>query len=159
MKKLMVLVVVIFLAACGPRLDENGQMAKQYLQDQGYSIKSFEGNATYTFERENLTDMPDIAYWRVQSVEPDAYIGKEIIQEIFIVKDHPLSEIYGPQPGFSEKVEVRVYIHDGEIIGGISFPSSEGLAGSPYSLDGKTAEEMIGDYAAWQEKWVEKYGE
>jgi hypothetical protein len=159
MKKLMVLVVVLFLAACGPRLDENGEMAEQYLQDQGYSIKSYEGNATYTFEREDLTDKPDILYWRVQSVEPDAYIGKEIIQEIFIVKDHPLSEIYGPQPGFSEKVEVSVYIHDGEIIGGTSFPSGEGLAGSPYSLDGKTAEEMIGDYAAWQEKWVEKYGE
>ncbi|MFT9600766.1 hypothetical protein [Mesobacillus sp.] len=54
------------------------------------------------------------------------------------MKNHPLSNIYGPQKSFSYKVEVRVFIFNGEIIGGISHPVGNGIGGSPYSLDGKT---------------------
>jgi hypothetical protein len=147
-------------AACGPRLDENAQLAKEYLKDQGYSIKSYEGKYSYSFERQQLIDMPDSSIWAVQSIEPDAYIGKEITQEIFIVKNHPLSKTYRHMIGYSRKVEVRVFIFNGEIIGGTSFPVGNGLAGSPYSLDGKTAEEVINvDYGEWQKQWFEKYGD
>lgn len=147
------------LSACGPRLDENAQLAKEYLKDQGYSIKSYEGKYSYSFERQQLVDMPDSSIWAVQSIEPDAYIGKEITHEIFIVKNHPLSKTYRHKIGLSRKVEVRVFIYNGEIIGGTSFPVGNGWAGSPYSIDGKTAEEVIkGDYAEWNKQWSEKYG-
>lgn len=76
------------------------------------------------------------------------------------MKNHPLSNIYGPQKSFSYKVEVRVFIFNGEIIGGISHPVGNGIGGSPYSLDGKTAEEVIKmDYVEWQNQWIEKYGD
>ncbi len=130
------------------------------MKDQGYSIKSYEGKYSYSFERQQLVEMPHSSIWAVQSVEPDAYIGKEITQERFIVKHHPLSKIYGPQKSFSYNVSVSVFMFNGEIIGGISFPVGNGIAGSPYSLDGKTAEEVInGDYAEWNKQWYEKYGD
>ena len=159
MKKLVILFVVLFLSACGPRLDEDAQLAKEYLKEQGYSVKSYEGRFSHIIEREQLIHKPDIFVWAVQTVEPDAYIGKEITQERFIVKNHPLSKIYGPQKSFSYKVSVSVFLFKGEIIGGISFPVGNGIAGSPYSLDGKTAEEVIEmDYAEWNKQWNEKYG-
>lgn len=160
MNKLVILFVVLFLSACGPRLDEDAQLAKEYLKEQGYSVKSYEGKFSHIIEREQLIHKPDIFVWAVQTVEPDAYIGKEITQERFIVKHHPLSKIYGPQKSFSYKVSVSVFMFEGEIIGGISFPVGNGIAGSPYSLDGKTAEEVInGDYAEWNKQWNEKYGD
>ncbi|MBT2663413.1 hypothetical protein [Bacillus sp. ISL-45] len=147
------------LAACGPRLDENAQLAKDYLKEQGYSIRSYEGRYSYIIEREQLIHKPDSSIWAVQTVEPDAYIGKEITQERFIVKNHPLSKIYGPQKSFSYKVSVSVFMYNGKIIGGISSPVGNGVGGSPYSLDGKTAEEVLkGDYAEWIKPWNEKYG-
>lgn len=151
--------VVLLLSACGPRLDDNAQLAKEYLKDQGYSIKSYEGKYAYSFERQQLIDRPDSSIWAVQTVEPDAYIGKEITQEIFIVKNHPLGKTYEHKLGLSRKVEVRVFTFNGEIIGGTSFPVGDGLVGSPYSIDGKTAEEVIEmDYAKWNKQWDQKYG-
>ncbi|WLR57248.1 hypothetical protein LC048_10515 [Mesobacillus subterraneus] len=160
MKKLVILLVVFVLTACGPRLDENAQLAKEYLKDQGYSIKSYEGKYSHIIKREQLIHKPDMSVWAVQTEKPDAYIGKEIIQERFIVKNHPLSKIYGPQKSFSYKVSVSVFMFKGEIIGGISFPVGNGIAGSPYSLDGKTSEEVIKmDHVEWQNQWIEKYGD
>jgi hypothetical protein len=89
--------------------------------------------------------MPHNSIWSVQTVSPEPYIGKEIAQEAFVVTNHPLSEIYGHQEGFTEKVDVRVFIYNGEVIGGISYPVGEGIGGWGYSLDGNTAEEIHGD--------------
>lgn len=97
--------------------------------------------------------------WAVQPVKPDPYIGKEITQEIFVVKNHPLGKIYGPQIGYSSKVEIRVFIFNNEIIGGTSFPIGRGIVGSPHSLNGLTVEEFLDvDYGEWREKWNEEYG-
>ncbi|WP_415813257.1 hypothetical protein [Mesobacillus thioparans] len=141
-------------------MDENAELAKQFLEDRGYSIKSYEGRNSYSFEKQDLLNKPHDMVWAVQPVKPDHYIGKEITQEIFIVKNHPLGKIYGPQIGFSSKVEVSVFIFNDEIIGGTSFPIGKGITGAPYSLDGLTAEEFLAeDYREWRAKWDEKYGD
>lgn len=159
MKRLTVLIFILMLGACAPKLDENGQLAREYLESKGYSIKSYEGEESFIVERQKLIDMPDISIWAVQSIEPDSFIGKEITQEIFIVKDHPLSKIYGSQKSFTNKVEVRVFVFNGEVIGGTSYPVGNGVGGAHYSLDGQTAEEVRKqDYVEWQNKWIEKYG-
>ncbi|WP_409250783.1 hypothetical protein V1502_11465 [Bacillus sp. SCS-153A] len=45
-------------------------------------------------------------------------------------------------------------MYEGEVIGGTSFPVGEGVGGWPYSLDGKTAEEIHGERpAALLEEW------
>ncbi|RIW34039.1 hypothetical protein D3H55_10610 [Bacillus salacetis] len=145
MKRLIFFTVIFFPVGCGPQMDSDGELAKQYLLDQGYDIESYEGNKDYSFTRAELGDIPHNSMWSVQPVSPEPYIGKEIAQEAFVVKNHPLSEIYGHQEGFTEKVEVRVFISNGEVIGGISNPVGEGIGGCCYSLDGKTAEEIHGD--------------
>lgn len=145
MKQLIFLMVFFVLAGCGQNLDSNGTLARQFLVDEGYEIKSYEGTQVYSFTREDLADMPEISTWAVQRVQPDSYLGRDIVQEIFIVKNHPLSKIYGNQQGFSKKVEVRVFIYNGEVIGGTSYPVGEGIGGWGYSIDGKTAEEIHGE--------------
>jgi hypothetical protein len=159
MKRILVLVFLFLLAGCGPKLDGNAELARQYLEDKGYSIKSYEGKQSFTFKKHDLLNKPYDMVWAVQPVKPDPYIGKEITQEVFIVKNHPLGKIYGPQTGFSSKVEVSVFIYNDEIIGGTSFPIGKGIAGSPHSLDGLTVEEFLEDedYRDWRAKWDENY--
>ena len=98
--------------------------------------------------------MPHISIWARQTVQPDPYIGKDIIQEIFIVKNHPLSRVYG------RKVEVRVFVFGGQVIGGTSVPADDSMAGWGYSLDGKTAEEVQDEnLEEWIDKWNKEYGQ
>ncbi|EDL66406.1 hypothetical protein [Bacillus sp. SG-1] len=73
--------------------------------------------------------MPHLAIWAVQPVAPGSYSGKKITQEIFILEGHPISKIYNSQPGFTGEAEFRVFMYEGEIIGGTSFPVGEGVAG------------------------------
>ncbi|NMH74564.1 hypothetical protein HF078_15870 [Bacillus sp. RO2] len=153
MKRIVFLAVIFFLVGCGPQMDSDdelamdsdGELAKQYLLDKGYDIESYKGNQDYSFTRAELGDMPHNSIWAVQTISPELYIGKEIVQEVFVVKNHPLSEMYGHQEGFTGKVEVRVFIYNDEVIGGTSYPVGEGVNGWGYSLDGKTAEEIHGD--------------
>lgn len=159
MKKILVFLLFFLLAGCGPNLDANAELAKKYLEDKGYSIKSYEGKQLFTFKKQDLLNKPYDMVWAVQPLKPDPYIGKEITQEIFIVKNHPLGKIYGPQIGFSSKAEIRVFIFNDEIIGGTSFPMGRGIAGAPHSLDGLTVEDFLDeDYGEWRAKWNERYG-
>ncbi|RBP89967.1 hypothetical protein DFO70_11073 [Cytobacillus firmus] len=98
--------------------------------------------------------MPHVSIWARQTVQPDPYIEEDIIQEIFIVKNHPLSKIYGIE------AELRVFIFDGQVIGGISYPADDTMGGWGYSLNGKTAEEVQdNDLEKWIDEWEKKYGE
>jgi hypothetical protein len=50
-------------------------------------------------------------------------------------------------------------LSEGKVIGGYSFPNIDGLAGSVYSLDGKTLEEVTGiTFKEWSDNWKKKYG-
>jgi hypothetical protein len=55
---------------------------------------------------------------------------------------------------------VTVWLIESEVIGGWSYPISKhnDVDGAPFSLDGKTAEEIKGDYPNWLEEWTNKYG-
>ncbi|MBB3114010.1 hypothetical protein FHS18_006126 [Paenibacillus phyllosphaerae] len=95
--------------------------------------------------------------WGVQSVEPDMYFGKDIKVYRFTVKNHPLEKRY--------KVEtnVSIMICEGQVIGGTSFPvqgkDEDVIMGAPYSLDGKTLEEVTQmSFKEWSENWTVKYG-
>ncbi|OCA84530.1 hypothetical protein A8F94_15295 [Bacillus sp. FJAT-27225] len=154
MKKVLAFLVLFLLVGCEQKfdLDANGKLAMQYLLDEGYTIKSYDGNYVYNVSKQDLVRQPHYYMWGVQSVSPDPYIGKDVIQERFTVKNHPLSKLYGP-------IAVSVFIYNGEVIGGTSFPAEGGMVGAPHSLDGKTLEEVIGqnDTQKWWKEWEEKY--
>ncbi|CEG27074.1 hypothetical protein [Bacillus sp. B-jedd] len=154
--KFLVLIFLMLLVGCAAdyKLDSNAKLAKEYLLQKGYSVKSYEGNYVYTFQRKDLVEMPHKMIWSLQSVKPDDYIGKEIIQERFIVKNHPVGKIY------KSKTAVNVFLFEGKVIGGTSYPAVDGMSGWGYSLDGKTAEELVGkNIQEWLVEWEKTYGE
>ncbi|TFB13595.1 hypothetical protein E3U55_15865 [Filobacillus milosensis] len=59
------------------------------------------------------------------------------------------------------KTSVTAWVIEKEVIGGWSYPISKNddVVGAPYSLDGKTAEEVKGNYSTWLEEWKNRYGE
>jgi hypothetical protein len=96
-----------------------------------------------------------------QSVFPDEFIGKIIHHEYFLVKNHPLDNWKSGSNRSIGKMSVSVLIVDGTPIGGTSFPRTKrnDLVGAPYSLDGKTLEEITDmDFRTWHKQWTEKYG-
>lgn len=49
-----------------------------------------------------------------------------------------------------------------EVIGGTSFPiTEESLYGAPFSLEGKSFEELYPNenWREWADRWMEKYGD
>lgn len=155
-KRIGIIVCALLLAACSsegeqsePTLGADAKVAQAYLEEQGYEIVSYRGNQTSSFEKADLLELPTRSTWEVQTTPPDDYIGRDIRQEHFIVRDHPLGQ-----------ANVSVMMVDGEVIGGTSFPdSAEPLTGASYSLDGKTAEELHPDYMEWRNEWEAKYSE
>jgi len=95
-------------------------------------------------------------------MSPDRYTGKKINIEIFQVKNHPLNKVYKQDSDFLGKIKVKAWIIKGMVIGGTSFPvfkKDAGMSGGPYSLEGKTPEEVKGDINKWTKKFEKKYGE
>jgi hypothetical protein len=152
-----VFLFLLILVACNPKLDDNVRLATEYLEDKGYSIESYKEKSTYTLYRESL--IHDVSTWAVQSEKPDPYIGEEIARLKFTVRNHPLSEFYSSQEGFTDIVQVEVLISKDEVIGGTSVPVGKDLSTPPYSLDGKLPREVLEkNYTDWYKEWLEKYG-
>ncbi|WP_051348488.1 hypothetical protein [Peribacillus kribbensis] len=168
MKWLLSLIVfVVVLTGCtkdpSPTLTHNGSLAKSYLNEKGYIILSFQGQSTYSFPRRGLAGNDhDQDEWSVQRVKPDEYIDKKINIETFHVKNHPLDKMFKSEKGYLGKTRVDVWMYNGKIIGGTSFPvlnERASIVGGFYSLDGKTGEEIHRDYRAWLREWQKKYQE
>ncbi len=145
MKNVLFILLVILMTACMNQeeenipLSENGKIAQRYLEEKGYKVVSHEGERTKIFTKADLTESPDKELWEVQYIAPDKYVGKEILMVKFFIKNHPLDHEYD-----GGKTSVTLMMLNKEVIGGESFPYSKAndLIGVPYSLDGKTAEEV-----------------
>ncbi|MCT4509291.1 MAG: DUF4830 domain-containing protein [Tepidibacter sp.] len=126
--------------------------AEEYIKTKGYVITTRKGEINrYTLEKNKLyggtETIPYQQSWAVQKVNPDDYLGKEIIIYCFTVKKHPLEKIYN--------VDTNLYIIicDGKVIGGYSYPNAN-ICGAVDSLDGETLEEVTGlNFQQWRERW------
>ena len=143
MKKLMYLLICLLLSGCVQDDDQlpltkKARISKEYLEDKGYVILTYEGEETKTYTKSDLTKLPHKQDWAVQTIEPDPYLNKEIHLVHFFVKGHPLDDEF--QGG---KTSVTVMMWNEEVIGGTSYPYSKhnDLLGGSYSLDGETSEE------------------
>ncbi|MDQ0660995.1 hypothetical protein [Paenibacillus sp. W2I17] len=132
--------------------------ATEYVKAKGYKISLYDGHVQkYTLDKEKLLYgiaemMPYRQTWGVQKVEPEKYFGMEISVYSFTVTNHPLEELY------DTKTKVSILLCEGKVIGGTSFPDAA-MDGAPYSLDGKTLEEVTGkSFHKWSEEWKKKYG-
>ncbi|MFP3918200.1 hypothetical protein U5N28_10350 [Lysinibacillus telephonicus] len=164
MKRIIVLFLVFIIAGCNNQLNDNKQqsemeedknidIAKNYLEELGYDVISYETKGSLLFTKSDLLDLPGEQIWGVQYTEPDNFLNKEINTVSFMVKNHPLDNLFN-----MGKTNATVLIFNEEVIGGWSFPhSKEPLIGAFYSIDGKTMEEIHGDLQKWRDEWENKY--
>lgn len=133
--------------------------ADDFLKEKGYKVLSYEGMTNYTLMKEMLLSQSEMVFWSVQNDKPDKYINKNLTLETFVVKNHPLDKKFKGDEKYLKRVRTMVLYRNADVIGGISFPiSKEEFLDNPYSLDGKTVEEISGlDYQAWSEKWILTY--
>ncbi|WP_207671380.1 DUF4830 domain-containing protein [Paenibacillus cymbidii] len=150
----------LILAGCGKEVTGDEKTAEQYIEQQGYKITSRKGEVQqYVLDKSKLygstETIPYQQSWGVQTEEPDTYFGKVITVYRFTVKNHPLEKKYNID------TNVSILLCEGKVIGGTSFPVQGKmlLMGAPYSIDGKTLEEVTGlTYIEWLENWRKKYG-
>ena len=98
-----------------------------------------------------LENLDFMQLWAVQKEEPDTYFGKEVVTYRFIVKNHPLEQLYSPDDC---DISVTVMLVDSKVIGGASGPKSKiknlVMVGGEYSIEGKTPNDIKGmDYSQW----------
>lgn len=151
--KWMLLICVFLVSGCSynmsvATLSEQGEIAKSHLEGLGYSIVSFEEEGEIEFKRNFVNVMPNDQLLSVQYGELDDYLDEVMATVHFLVSGHPLDDQYK-----KGKSHATVFLIENKVVGGWSFPySDEALAGAPYSLDGKTREEVHGS----NEKWLAK---
>lgn len=130
------------------KLGEDAKIAQTFLQDKGYQVLAYSSgtSSTYQLTEEKLNDEEDLYEnhkWALQGVRTESYIGKTVNNERFIVKNHPLDNWKSGDTVSKGMTYVDVMIVEGKAVGGISVPyTKEKMVGMPYSLEGKTLEEI-----------------
>ena len=118
MKKLIMLCSLLFLVGCSndektfEKLTEDGEIAKAYLEEQGYEVVGYKGESVLIFKEADFkTDSFEEKFWSVQPVKPDAYYDKSLPYISFIVKNHPFDE-----QAKKKQTLVYVLLHDKKVI-------------------------------------------
>ncbi|WP_282937897.1 hypothetical protein [Paenibacillus sp. RC67] len=148
--------MLVYVTGCSKQISGDELTAEQYVKSQGYAVTARGGPIySYQLDKSKLYGSPDstpyMQMWGVQAEEPDRYFGQQITIYRFTVKQHPLERIY------KKKTNVFIMMTGSRIIGGYSFPDAE-VAGSVYSLDGRTLEEVTGmNFQDWMAMWKKKY--
>ncbi|ADU29209.1 DUF4830 domain-containing protein [Evansella cellulosilytica] len=120
---------ILIVSGCSLiQLSDSADIAKEHLEDKGYRVISLVNESSGELTSSWVEGFPGSQEWDVQNVDPDEYIGKEIKRVRFKVKNHPLNSVD------NDEVNVTVFLHEEEVIGGISFFVN--MDGAPYSLDG-----------------------
>lgn len=139
----LVIVVCTVLSGCSKEeLTETGLVAKEYLDEKGYKILSYEQQVeSYLLTESKLKQPPYDLQWSVAGNNPEPYFDKTVYVEKFIVKGHPLDNWESNGVKSKGKVYVHVFVVDGAVVGGISYPdipARHGMVGAGYSLDGES---------------------
>lgn len=139
-RALIAIMCIVVLAGCqsSPVATEEGKVAQAYLEHQGYTVLSYEGEMTHVYTGKSVEELPDKFIWDVQTRDPEDFIGVPFRLLTFVVKNHPLDDQFG-----EGETSVTVMMTDKGVMGGWSLPrSKDPLVGGVYSLDGKTANEQ-----------------
>ncbi|MGD6801863.1 hypothetical protein FZC79_15385 [Rossellomorea vietnamensis] len=120
-------------------------IAKEYLEKEGYEVLSYENlQESYTLTKKKLETLPYQFYWMMPGNDSSPHIGKTVDVEKFLVRNHPLDD-WECCGGIKAKGKVYTYVYvvEGKVIGGTSFPygaENSDLGGGYWSLDGRTDE-------------------
>lgn len=136
------ILLILGLIGCQQKEDLNKEMtAKKYLEKQGYEVISYEQQQeSYKLTEEKLESAPYNFYWSLPGNDAKRYFDKTVFVEKFIVKNHPLDNWENDGIKSKGKVNVYVFVVDGKVVGGTSYPfipENSGLRGAYWSLDGR----------------------
>ncbi|BBI33652.1 hypothetical protein [Cohnella abietis] len=141
---IILLLVVTILSGCrateNQELTENAEIAKLYIEKEGYIVLSYESNvSTYVLTKDMVKTLPYSMYWTLPGNDPKPAYGKTVSVEKFIVKNHPLDNYKSGNAKSKGKTEVYVHLANGEVVAGTSFPvMNEQLSGGYWNINGKT---------------------
>jgi hypothetical protein len=122
------------------RLEGDSGIARDYLLEQGYEIVSYKGALqSYQLTSDLLGTTPYSIFWRLPDNDPAPYMNNMIHTEQFIVRNHPLDHYHSDNLKGLGKTTVSVYLAEGGVIGGNSFPviNDDGVAGGYFGLNGE----------------------
>lgn len=162
MKKIVFIfisIIIFTFVGCDKKVIGDEKTSEDYIKSKGYKITARSGEVErYLLEKSKLKGMteniPYIQAWSLQNVEPEKYLGKEIIIYGFIVNNHPLQQY---DINAKDGVKLFIMLNEGKVIGGYSYPNAD-VVGALSSLDGKTLEDVTGlSYQQWAENWKKKY--
>lgn len=137
----LIMSLFFILSGCNTEqpLSADASTAKDYIENSGYDIKSVIKEESFTLQEADLSDPGFQQLLVVQDSDLTSYLDEEIDIVQFDVEGHPLEE------HFTEMTTiVTVYLNEGEVIGGWSFPNDpqNTMVGAVYSIDGRTQEEV-----------------
>ncbi len=126
-------------------LSKTAMVAKEYLEEQGYNVLSYEHHQErYKITKSKLEILPYSFYWAVPGNNAEPFMGMVVDVEKFLVNHHPLDDWECCDGVKSNgKVYTYVYVIEGKVVGGTSFPSlpkDNEVIGGYWSLDGRTEE-------------------
>ena len=138
MKKLIGLLMLIFLVACSNDedtlrdLSSDAKIAKAYLEQYGYEVIRFEEEKEIIFTPEQLEkDQYESKFWAVQSLEPESFLNVPLQLITFTIKNHPQD-----QHSSKKQTIATVLMHGEDVIGGTSSPDQKASVGGPNPLHG-----------------------
>lgn len=140
------LVSFVIARATLTNLSPNATTAKKHLEELGYKVLSYEDKVdSYTLTEETLNDMPFSVYWNLPGNNPTPYMNKVIEVEKFIVRNHPLDHWkHSFWISSNGKTNVYVYVVEGKVVGGTSYPVlskwEDSLGSGYWSLEGEETE-------------------
>ncbi|ADU32336.1 hypothetical protein [Evansella cellulosilytica] len=157
------LIVVLFITGCsqGSAESQRVDIAKQYLEEKGYTmIEHIMTVEPFILTESDLLETYHIQIWQLQMLDVEQYIGKMINGEVFLINNHPLDHYENGTIKGLGYTHVHLLIVDDVVIGGTASPvTEETIFGAPYSLEGKTFEDLYPNenWREWTDKWIEKY--
>lgn len=141
---LLFITLLLGLVGCQEKeLSETDKVAKEYLEQQGYNVLSYEKHLeSYKITKSKVESNPYQFFWGVPGNNPVPYYNKTVDVEKFIVKNHPLDN-WECCDGVKSKGKAFTYVYvvEGKVVGGTSYPygvDDAGLGGGYWSLDGRT---------------------
>ncbi|SDY25752.1 hypothetical protein SAMN05421736_101792 [Evansella caseinilytica] len=107
-------------------LSGDAYLAKEYIEEQGYEVVSFEGKRfTYTLTEELLKELPYRLYWNLPGNNPEKAMNKNVTVYTFIVRNHPLAHYNDGEQTAAEETVIAIHVAENEVVAGTSSPIFE----------------------------------
>lgn len=154
MRLFPILLLVFFMVGCSmTEKKEIDPSIEAFLKEKGFEDLEYIEEKDVSFTKDDLNNDPWKPIWQLQDKKPDQYVGKKIK----FITYTGLNKLLSDQS--KGKTVIGIYLYNNKIIAATTFPySKEPQIGMPFSIDGKTLEEIHGEnLSEFQSSWEKRY--